>query len=388
MNKFKKIIAVAMTAVMAVSATAVAVSAAELQNDSLYFETTGTRFALRTVNSNGTPDVKLLYRGNNLVTSQNIVSVDGYKNAPFYTTYVSDDNTYVSSTAEINGVDLSETFSFSANSSNGEYNILKISVTATNNSDSTKKVGVRNFLDTYIDSDDYVPFRIAGYGPISSTTSFSGNNIPSSFQAFSSLTSTPIITRGFYDAGTGLPDTVNFTLYGWSNSITLHPSFTEGEAFGDSAVDSIWDEANLEAGDSKTYTVYYGIGEITVNENSELTVGATKSEQNFTINEEGTGYTPVSILGYLKNTGNSQLKNAEISIDVPNGVTVEGDTSFRYDTLNTNDETQDTWVLNAKPSGVDREVTVVITGTSDSISEQKTVSLTYTIPAIEGAPIE
>ena len=118
-------------------------------------------------------------------------------------------------------------------------------------------------------------------------------------------------------------------------------------------------------------------------------MGATRSASSFEINEEGNGYNPISLTAYLKNTSKNNLTNAEVTVQLPNGVTLgdEENSTVKYDKLASSNEKQNTWTLNALPSGAERTVKVKISAKADGVTNVKPIEYTFTIPAIDGAPI-
>ena len=157
---------------------------------------------------------------------------------------------------------------------------------------------------------------------------------------------------------------------------------------GDSVVNSVWKPVELKPGQSKDYIAYYGLGELDVTK-GDLTLGATRSASNFEINEEGNGYNPISLTAYLKNTSKNNLTNAEVTVQLPNGVTLADgqENTVKYSKFASSGEKQDTWTLNALPSGAERTVKVKISAKADGVTNVKPIEYTFTIPAIEGAPI-
>lgn len=261
----------------------------------------------------------------------------------------------------------------------------EFSLTLTNNTDTSKNVGGKFFLDTMVEGNDHAPFRVAGVGAISTKTQFEGDAIPASFQAFDSLQSPKTIGTGTFAAGAGKPDVVQFRNFGDSN-YPLVPEIDTSEEIGDSAVNVIWLERELAPGETRVLTTYYGLGYIDVSEGSELKLGATKIDGSFTISEDGNSYNPVRLTSYVSNTGNSELSGVGMYLDLPEGVTVTGSSSgVAYPSLKVGEEKQQTWTLEAAPSPVERTVTVTINAQSTETGKGEPIIYTYVIPAINGA---
>lgn len=332
----------------------------------------------------GNPDIDtddkaiLLYH----TTSNVYTEVDGVCNR-FNCSSYSVDSEGMTATAVYDDVNFTRTLKFIPNKINGREDVVEVKCTATNNSDTEHQVGARIMLDTMLGENDDAPFRISGIGAVTTRTQLEGDSIPTSYQAFDSLDNPTVVSTGSFASGLGKPDIVQYNNYWEAKLSVLIPECNETLGIGDSTVSAIWKPVTLAPGESKNYVAYYGIGEVLVNGDSELILGASRNESAFEINEDGTAYNPVSITGYVKNAGNDILNNVELSIDLPNGVTLEnGENAVIYDTMNVNAENQNTWVLNAAPSAVERTVTITIKAKSDEITNVEPVVYTYTIPAL------
>ena len=284
-------------------------------------------------------------------------------------------------------IKIERTLSFMPNKVNGKKNVVEVKYSVTNTSDKSHKVGGRIMLDTMLDSNDYAPFRIAGIGAVTTRMQFSGDKIPTMYQAFDSLEKPNVVSTGYFATGADRPDYVQFNNY-WASMGEYEPVCDTSLDIGDSVVNSIWKPVELKPGQSKDYIAYYGLGELDVTK-GDLTLGATRSASSFEINEEGNGYNPISLTAYLKNTSKNNLTNAEVTVQLPNGVTLgdEENSTVKYDKLASSGEKQNTWTLNALPSGTERTVKVKISAKADGVTNVKPIEYTFTIPAIDGAPI-
>lgn len=281
-----------------------------------------------------------------------------------------------------NGISSKRVLTFIENA-NGIENTVEVKFVVTNEDTVSHEVGTRIMLDTMLGSNDDAPFRVPGIGPVVKRLQLDGDDIPAMYQVFNNLENPTVIATGSFAKGAGRPDYVQFNNY--RTSVSEYEVECDPEEYiGDSVVNAVWKQATLAPGETREYVVYYGLGEVNVNAESELVLGATKVDASFTVNEEGTGYNPVSIMGYLKNTGDVALNNAEISIELPEGVSlVNGDTSVSYGTLAVNKDEQTTWTINAEPSGTEREIVVKINAKSDEINDIEPITYTFTLPAIE-----
>lgn len=382
----KKVSAVAAAAVLAMSSAAFSVSAAEsasLKNDSIevYADSNTTKFCM--FNSNHD---ELLYN----CTSRAIASVDGSATVIGGTEVdVNEQTKTISVSGEIDKVLFSRTLRIVANTVTGKEDTLEVAVSATNTDSDTHSVGSRILLDTKLGENDDAPFRVTGYGPVTTNTQFEGSSVPASFNTFDDLASPKIVTAGTFPTGSAKPDIVQFNNWFYASETELVAPIKIGSTMGDSSVSGIWNERQLAPGESFSCRMYYGLSHVDVSSASELVLGANKSTGEFTINEEGTGYNTVSILSYLQNAGIVNLNNVEISLSLPNGVsTTDGNTKKTYSSMDADNAVhQDTWVLQAEPSGAERNISVLVKAKSNETGEITPVTLTFTIPAIEGAPV-
>ena len=391
MNKLiKKIGACAMAITMASASACVAASASEvtvegysMKNDSItvYTDSYYDTYTMKDSQNN-----LLLFNG----TSHSYARVDGYDySIGGYDGGVDAETKTIWVKNNYGSLDVSRNVTIVPNTVTGQEDTIEISVTAVNSDTQAHTFGARIMLDTKLGSNDYAPFRVNNYGPVTVNTTFTDENTPDRYNTFDDLQNPTIVTAGTFPTGAGKPDIVEFI--SWPNAVSgeLYPTYTEGADIGDTSVNAIWNEIELAPGESVTYRTWYGLSHVSISTESKLTLGANKSAGVFELNEEGTGYKDVSILSYLQNKGDVDLNNVNISLSLPTGVSVKDDgaASKDYGKLAVNTEVmQDTWVLSAEPSGLERNVTVVVNAKSDETGEVTPVELTFTIPAIEGAP--
>lgn len=389
-NLTKKTFAVALTAAVVASMAATSAFAQNadtvatddgIKNEFLEIKRTGSysRFTIHAFDENNN-SLKLLFD----TTSNFIAKIDedAYElNSLTNDSIVSGDS--ISDSGNIGGsIECTRTLTFIPNKVNGNKNVVEIKHTVKNVDKVSHEVGGRVMLDTMLDTNDYAPFRIQGVGATTTKLQFDGDEIPAMYQAFDSLEKPTIVSTGYFATGSLKPDHVQFNNY-WKSVSNYYPSPDIGAEIGDSAVNSIWEPVTLAPNESRDYITYYGLGELDV-ANGSLTLGATRSTSSFEVNAEGTGYNPIAITTYLKNTSNVEVKNAKVTVELPDGVYFANDsTSANYDTLAQSAEEQNTWTINAKPSGVERTVTVKISASADGINNVEPIEYTFTIPAVE-----
>lgn len=394
MKKFKKIAAVAMTVCVALTASVTAVSASHNSNDpsisNEYIQVFANSARFCAFTTGGNPNTaeddnqKLLFD----MTSRTYCSIDNRVSYTDGDITVSDDQKSLIQNSTYDGIDFTRSITLINNSTTGREDALEVKFVAVNNSSEAHNVGARIMLDTMLATNDDAPFRVPGIGPVTTRLELRGSQIPNVYQVFDDLANPKVVAAGSFAKGSGAPNTVQFNNFYTSNVNFLYPDVNTEEAIGDSTVNAIWDEKSLNPGESRVFTAYYGLGEVIVNNDSKLAIGATKVEQAFELNEDGTGYNPVSLMGYIKNAGLDNLTNATISISLPNDITLEsGESSIAYDSLAVGAEQQTTWILNAQPRNEARTVTITVNGTSSETGDVQPVQIQYTIPAVEGAEI-
>ena len=279
----KKVAAIGAAAALAATAV-ISISAARLENENLIIRTSTDRMDMFSAKGGNLLYSFISRNGDTAdATSRPYVSVNESMSIPDFNDDVVDPaNLTLTGTSKVYGIDVVRTIRIIGNNTNGAMDTAEFSLTLTNNTDTSKNVGGKFFLDTMVEGNDHAPFRVAGVGAISTKTQFEGDAIPASFQAFDSLQSPKTIGTGTFAAGAGKPDVVQFRNFGDSN-YPLVPEIDPSEEIGDSAVNVIWLERELAPGETRVLTTYYGLGYIDVSEGSELKLGATKIDGSFTI---------------------------------------------------------------------------------------------------------
>lgn len=363
-----------------------------LSNEYIKVWVVDNRYSLDT--TGGDPDLetdnekRLLYHE----TSKMFGSVDGEVKvvSPAYLDslpIVDTTDKSISGEYEFGGIKFEQVLTIIKNSTTDREDTVEFKLIVTNEDTESHNVGARIMLDTMLGDNDYAPFRVSDVGEVTNRIQFEGNEIPNLYQAFDSLSEPKVIGTGSFATGVGKPDIVQFTNWPISKieeESVLVPECDTEQTLGDSAVNSIWKEKPLAAGETRVYKTYYGLGKINVSNEADLVLGATKVNSDFEINEDSTGYNPVSIMGYVENNGDDTLNDVTLSISLPEGVTLSGgEQNTNIDSLGVSKTAQTTWTINAEPSYVEREVEVTINASSAETGEVTPIKYTYTIPALE-----
>lgn len=388
-------VALSMTATMFVttaSASNVVAGDNYVENDFIHLYCSNKiRYGLKTTGGNpenpNDDDKNLLYP----TTSRMFVSIDGsVSTLGSDSTPVPDAQSKRITTSKnySNGITVEKILTIVPNGNTSREDTVEFKMVVTNNSTENHEVGARIMLDTMLGSNDDAPFRMPNLGAVTMRTQLEGSDIPEIYQAFNNLSEPTVVSTGTFARGADKPDIVQFNRWGISTDNNLIPACDSTLEIGDSAVNSIWNEKTLAPGKSIAYKTYYGLGEFVASGDAELVVGATKVTSNFVINEEGTGYEPVSLIGYVQNAGSTGLDNVNIGIELPTGVTLaDGDATINVGSLRAGDTNQVAWKFNAEPANVERVVTVTVSGwVGENTEAAQQVSYQYVIPAIEGVP--
>ena len=388
-------VALSMTATMfaaTASASDVTVGSNYVENEfiHLYCGSDYSRYGLKT--TGGNPDnpnddsKNLLYP----TTSRMFVSIDGrvFTLGSDAAPVPDEAGKKITASKDYNGLTVERILTIVPNGNTNREDTVEFKMVVINNTTENHEVGARIMLDTMLGSNDHAPFRMPNLGAVTMRTQLEGNDIPEMYQAFDNLSEPTVVSTGTFARGADKPDIVQFNRWGSSTNNTLIPSCDSTLEIGDSAVNSIWNEKTLAPGKSIAYKTYYGLGEFVASGNTELVVGATKATPNFVINEEGTGYEPVSLIGYVQNAGSTGLDNVNMNISLPTGVSlVDGDATVNVGSLNAGDTNQVAWKFNAVPANVERVITVKVSGwVGENTETAQEVTYQYVIPAIEGAP--
>lgn len=224
----------------------------KVSNDYIEVATSGDgRFTIGT--TGGNPEnllddyKKLLYGHPSPSTSYTTVRVDGadYYFAGNVQSPVSND-IYKNSITEgvFSDIRVKQILSIVKNNTTQLKDTIEIKYLVTNTGNVPKNTGIRVMMDTMLGNNDSAPFRIPGIGEVTTEREFVGDNIPSYWQAFDSLSSPTVIAHGSLLNVPIKPDKVQFT--NWRRAFESPWDFYTfpGSSNGDSAVNIYWNEKN------------------------------------------------------------------------------------------------------------------------------------------------
>ena len=257
--------------------------------------------------------------------------------------------------------------------SSGKDDVAAIVLTAKNNSSSVShNVGAKIGMDVYVAGNDSAPFYTATKGRFNTQTVLKGNDIPQYWQALNNITNPTFIGQGtFYRTLSERPDSVYFTHYSTACS-SYSPRVSPGAPIGDSGVAARWDQKPLAAGESRTYTIWLGMGQMEVNRGDDVTL-ATTADVIGDIDNTGKAYIPFTVTNVIKNTSASVLNDIKVSITLPDGMNiVDGsDVVKTISSLAPGAEATVAWQIQTEPieTGGTRNYTIEVKQGSDLLTD-------------------
>lgn len=321
---------------------------------SIYFSSS-TNFSIGTKegnpNSSTDNEQMLLFCWPYSGTSRWMLSVDNSITQPDGISLFS--NGVMTFEGEYNGISYTKTFRLVKSKTSGNEDVAEISMTVTNNGSDSKKVGARIAFDTDVAGNDSAPFYIASKGKFDTGLVLSGDDIPQYWQAMDNLPSPTVLAQGtFYQQATDRPDRVYFGSYGsLCGSYTLTPPVAVDSCNYDSAVSAAWFEKELAPGESRTYTTWLGVGEMSQEVNKDVTLSVNAALEG-TISNNHQGYESVEVVSYVQNNGTTSLTGLKAEVILPEGLALqEGEQSVQtLDSLDNNGTTTATWHLISQPA--------------------------------------
>ncbi|MCR5339239.1 MAG: carboxypeptidase-like regulatory domain-containing protein [Lachnospiraceae bacterium] len=247
----------------------------------------------------------LLYGHPGGKTSKTLIKVDD--NEMFFEADAVDittDKIYAYMTVSEFGVQIIQTLEFVRGDA-GLDNMVKISYKAINTSSTSRNVGIRIMLDTMLASNDDAPFKISGYGNVTTRREFSGSAIPKTYQVYDDLDHPSTMATGIvYADGGKKPNRVQFT--NWDNVTDAYWDYNHGEGgeLGDSAVVLYYDPVSLNRGETFSVATFYGPSASAVLAGgSDLSVDSRHAGVRVKDRATGEGISGVSVTAYNKKVG-------------------------------------------------------------------------------------
>ena len=234
----------------------------------------------------------------------------------------------VGSTWRYGTVDVSQTVEIVNAPSTGRADTALFRYRIQNFGPTPRQVGVRLLLDTELNGIDGAPIRIPGRPPLTQELDLPGQDVPSYWQAFYSLTAQPDISaQGSLIGGEAVrPDRMVI-----ANWVYISPSLWDYQAnpaqtiSSDSAVALYWLPVEVGPGQTRTVATYYGLGTFSATGELSLT-GPAQLAHNGADWEPN----PFPVTAYLTNTGPAPLRQPALTLSLPAGLHLaEGETATK-----------------------------------------------------------
>jgi len=244
----------------------------------------------------------------------------------------------------INGVvQLTQTLSIVKGSSSGRYDTGEIKYIVLNTDNMPHSIGIRIMLDTMLGTNDGAPFRIPGTGAVTTEMEWDEEHISPYYQAFDNLNNPTVQSQGTLIGGNALrPD--RFVTAGWNHINDSPWDFTTnwgddywwGDYGYDSAAGIYWEPVTLQAGESKSFVTYYGLGGMDIDLQPPL-VSALTAPNSMVFLNEVSGGNPFTLTIYLSNTSPGVTEAAQgvsTVLNLPDGLELASGETARHDIPN------------------------------------------------------
>ena len=322
----------------------------------------------------------------NSSTSYTTINVAGtnYKYGASNGVFDAEKQAYISSNV-YDGIEITQELKIVKNKGTERDDVLQIKYTARNTTDEVIEVGTRIMIDTMLGSNDAAPFKIPGYGSVTTEKEFVGDDIPVFWQAFDSLTNPGVISQGrFLTDGYEAPDKVQFTNWGRVYGTSWEYQIRSGSSNGDSAVSAIWNLSDLDPSESREYVTYYGLSEL---EGNLLPPLALAISADSVMTYDGENMPKQDVIGYVQNISGANAENVVVSIEVPAGLKLEnGSERVVIGDMPNNAEKQVDWKLALDTESPKDSYTIKVTVSADGCAD-KVVSKTIKVDAVQKAII-
>ena len=259
----------------------------------------------------------------------------------------------------------------------------QVSYELTNTSGAEHTIGLRVMNDTMLNGNDGALFRIPGTGNVTTETDFAGDSVPDYFLGLQSFDDSEHVSAATLRGGAATPPDrlivgVWGGLYDTDFDYTTSPSTSIA---GDSAYAVYWTNRTLAAGESATFTHYYGTSGVAADLRPPLAVNLS-APTSLDVNEGGAlTPNPFTVGAFLQNTGNGPAENVTASISsIPDGLVVESPETVTLGGLAVGEETEASWQVRAPESTEEKTYTLAVEVAADGV-EPKVVEKQIVVPA-------
>jgi len=346
----------------------------QISNEYLNLITQTGTFSYYTTGGNPdseTDDYKLLlYDG----TSHTVLNIDGTNYT--YSSYDSEieDETSLYSYNEYDDVKVEQIFSFVYNPYTKRNDTVEFKYVMTNNSDSVKNIGARIFFDIMLADNDQAPFKIPGYGDVTTETEFTKDNLFQVWQSFDNLQNPTVVASGtLYNNINEKPDKVQFLNYGNGANYAWDCDINEGEALGDTAVNFYFNPTSVQPGETKIVKTYYGLSSLQGGQNINLGLQAFAPAELVKDNATNSYLAnPFTINGFVENKTDDVLTNVTATLNLPEELTTSDEISISLDSIESGENKPIAWQITALPQYKDNDIKFSVTLSAEEVPDETT----------------
>jgi hypothetical protein len=290
---------------------------------------------------------------------------------------------------QIGQVKVTQMLQIVPNPATGEADLGKMSYTVENLDTASHQVGLRIMIDTELNNNDGAPFRVPNTGIVTQEREFVGSNIPADFQVFRSVTEPNYIASVLLHKASEIPPD-RLVLAGWRNIRTTAYDYTVNPAYDftvDSAYAVYWLASPLAPGASRTYVTYYGLGNVTADVQPPLALAVSGPAALSILDGQYTP-NPFEVVATVRNNSENTVavNNVQLTLNLPAGLTLQGDAAFSVGTLQPGQEVQHSWLVTAASSYSPLTLNYSVTATGTN-TQAKVVTRSISIPALMPAPV-
>lgn len=261
-------------------------------------------------NVEGNPDYDsddnqiLLYGHPNPGTSQTLIKIDDYE---YYFTAesvnVDNANGVITASMTIDDVVIMQILTFIENTTTGRPDNVKISYSVINGSNTPKNIGIRIMIDTMLANNDYAPFKIAGYGNVTSAKVLTGDSITQTYQVYDDLDNPTTMANGIlWLDGDRHPDKVQYSNWGAATGSSWDHYVSDGDYLGDSSVSIYFNPVSVASNAAMAVSTYYGTG-----------LGLSSGEISNTVSDIKLSENDFAVYVFDSKT-NQVVKNAQVTL--------------------------------------------------------------------------
>lgn len=259
---------------------------------------------------------------------------------------------------------------------------VKMTYTVENISEIAHQAGLRIMLDTKLGSFGDVPYLLPDGHVQTRQGEFTGNHVPALFMLKDDIQSPSMFAQGYFLNQTEKPDKLQFTewaeVYNTLWETPVHPD----KKITDGAVTATWYEKTFAPGEKETYTMYYGLGDISSTAADKLSLSAA-GEETAVVNAQNSLYQDTVVTATVKNNSGITLENIKVNVNLPKGMTIRENSgnSYRLPQLKSGQQKQFSWVVELDPSETEKTLSYSVTAGANDV-EPQTVPLSIQLPAV------